>query len=206
MKIDAITLFHVKAAVPGALQTSRWVENDHECLLLRLHAGGLTAWGECVAGAEPAIPMRPPKPTGISWRIFLIPAVLGADLERVPAYHDLTEPVMGHNMAKAGLEMRCGICLPSRRRFRLQQALGGQGDRVRVGVFGRHSADGRIGCWRSWTAILPRAMRGSSSRSNPGVTWPRPPPCGAPTRTCCSRWTATRLYRIGDAAASGRDG
>jgi o-succinylbenzoate synthase len=134
MKIDDITLFHVKLPYLAPFQTSRWVENDHECLLVRLHAGGLTAWGECVAGAEPGYSYETTK---TNWHIledFIIPSVLAANLDDVPAYRDTVEPVMGHNMAKAGLEMALWDLFAQRGGVSLQQALGGTGDRVRVGV------------------------------------------------------------------------
>jgi O-succinylbenzoate synthase len=134
MKIDDVTLFHVKLPYLAPFQTSRWVETDHECLLVRLHAGGLTAWGECVAGPEPAYSYETTK---TNWHIledFLIPSVLGAGLEDVPAYRACVEPVMGHNMAKAGLEMALWDLFAQRDGISLQKALGGAADRVRVGV------------------------------------------------------------------------
>lgn len=134
MKIDDITLLHVKLPYVSPFQTSRWVENDHECLLVRLHAAGLTAWGECVAGP---VPNYSSETTKTNWHIledFLIPAVLGADLDDVPAYLACVEPVMGHNMAKAGLEMALWDLFCLRDGVSLQKALGGSGDRVRVGV------------------------------------------------------------------------
>jgi o-succinylbenzoate synthase len=134
MKIDDITLLHVKLPYLAPFQTSRWVESDHECLLVRLHAGGLTAWGECVAGAEPGYSYETTK---TNWHIledFIIPSVLAANLDDVPAYRDTVEPVMGHNMAKAGLEMALWDLFAQRDGVSLQQALGGTGDRVRVGV------------------------------------------------------------------------
>ena len=134
MKIDDVTLFHVKLPYLSPFQTSRWVERDHECLLVRLHAGGLTAWGECVAGAEPGYSYETTK---TNWHVledFIIPAVLGASLDDIPAYRDAVEPVMGHNMAKAGLEMALWDLFAQRDGVSLQQALGGRGDRVRVGV------------------------------------------------------------------------
>src|SRR5712692_4527467 len=134
MKIDDVTLFHVRLPYLSPFQTSRWVETDHECLLVRLRAGGLTAWGECVAGPEPAYSYETTK---TNWHIledFLIPSVLGAGLEDVPAYRALVEPVMGHNMAKAGLEMALWDLFSQRDGIAVQKALGGAADRVRVGV------------------------------------------------------------------------
>lgn len=134
MHIDQITLFHVRLPYVTPFQTSRWIEYDRQCVLVRVQAGGLTAWGECVAGASPGYSYETIK---TNWHIledFLVPAVLAADLEDVPAYRAAIAEVSGHNMAKAGLELALWDLFAQREGKSLQQMLGGQGDRVRVGV------------------------------------------------------------------------
>ncbi len=134
MHIDQITLFHVRLPYVTPFQTSRWIEYDRQCVLVRVRAGGLTAWGECVAGASPGYSYETIK---TNWHIledFLVPAVLAADLEDVPAYRAAIAEVSGHNMAKAGLELALWDLFAQREGKSLQQMLGGQGDRVRVGV------------------------------------------------------------------------
>ena len=134
MRIDEITLLHVSIPYVAPFQTSRWIETDHECVLVRLRADGLTAWGECSAGPDCAYSYETTK---TNWHIledFLAPAVLAADLDDVPAYRAAIEHVMGHNMAKAGLEMALWDLFGQRAGTPLQTLLGGAGDRVKVGV------------------------------------------------------------------------
>ncbi|MGH2524122.1 MAG: enolase C-terminal domain-like protein, partial [Anaerolineales bacterium] len=115
-------------------QTSRWIEYDRECVVVEARADGLTGWGECVAGQVPSYSYESTK---TNWHIledFLIPTVLRADLEEIPAYRAAIQHISGHPMAKAGMEMALWDLFAQRAGVSLQKFIGGQGDRVRVGV------------------------------------------------------------------------
>src|SRR5687767_9992127 len=134
MQIDDITLIHIRIPYVTPFQTSRWTEYDREAVLVRVRAGGLTAWGECTAGASPGYSYETVK---TNWHIledFLVPAVLAGDIDDIPGYRAAIAEVSGHNMAKAGLELALWDLFGQRDGQSLQQMLGGQGDRVRVGV------------------------------------------------------------------------
>ncbi|MCC7359410.1 MAG: o-succinylbenzoate synthase [Anaerolineales bacterium] len=134
MKIDTVDLIHIKLPYVTPFQTSRWVELDRECVLVRLQADGLTAWGECVAGQNVGYSYETTK---TNWHIledFIVPAVLAADLPDVPQYRAAVAFISGHNMAKAGMELALWDMFGQRQGRSLQSLLGGQGDRVRVGV------------------------------------------------------------------------
>jgi O-succinylbenzoate synthase len=134
MRIDQITLLHVKLPYVTPFQTSRWTEYDRECVLVRVRADGLTAWGECVAGQNVGYSYETTK---TNWHIledFIIPAVLAAAPESIEAYRDAISHISGHNMAKAGMELALWDLLAQRAGISLQQMIGGQGDRVQVGV------------------------------------------------------------------------
>jgi O-succinylbenzoate synthase len=134
MRLDEIALIHVRLPYVTPFQTSRWTEYDRECVLVRLRAGGLTAWGECVAGQNVGYSYETTK---TNWHIledFIVPAVLAADLEDIPGYRAAIAHISGHNMAKAGMELALWDLFGQRSGQSLQQMLGGQGDRVKVGV------------------------------------------------------------------------
>ena len=134
MRIDQVTLFHIRIPYVTPFQTSRWIEHDRQCVLVRVQAGGLTAWGECVAGDSPGYSYETVK---TNWHIlqdFLIPAVLAAGVDDIAGYRAAISEVSGHNMAKAGLELALWDLLGQRDGVPVQQLLGGQGDRVKVGV------------------------------------------------------------------------
>lgn len=134
MKIDSVTLIQIHLPYVTPFQTSRWTELDRECVLVRLQAGGLTAWGECVASKNVGYSYETTK---TNWHIledFIVPAVLAADLKDVAAYRELISFISGHNMAKAGMELALWDLFGQAQGVSLQTMLGGQGDRVRVGV------------------------------------------------------------------------
>jgi O-succinylbenzoate synthase len=134
MRIDEVALIQVRLPYVTPFQTSRWTEYDRECVLVRLRAGGLTAWGECVAGQNVGYSYETTK---TNWHIledFIVPAVLKANPEDVPAYREAVSFISGHHMAKAGMELALWDLFGQRDGRSLQAMIGGQGDRVKVGV------------------------------------------------------------------------
>jgi O-succinylbenzoate synthase len=134
MRVEQITLRHIKMPYRSPFQTSRWIENDRECVIVEARAAGLIGWGECTASAVPSYSY---ESTRTNWHVledFLAPAVLAADLADIPAYRAAVEFISGHPMAKAGLEMALWDLFAQRAGVSLQKLLGGSGDRVKVGV------------------------------------------------------------------------
>lgn len=134
MKIDQITLFHIRLQYVSPFQTSRWTEYDRECVLVRLRAGGLTAWGECTAGQHAGYSYETTKTNWLMLEDFIVPAVLAIDLEDIPGYRAAVGHISGHNMAKAGMELALWDLFAQRAGLSLQRFIGAEGDRVKVGV------------------------------------------------------------------------
>ncbi len=134
MKIEAITLRHLKLPYVSPFQTSRWIEYDRECVIVEIHSEGLTGWGECVASQNCGYSYETTKTNWLILDEFIIPAILGKDVADIEAYRAATEPISGHPMAKAGMELALWDLLAQRAGVSLQTLLGGRGDRVRVGV------------------------------------------------------------------------
>jgi O-succinylbenzoate synthase len=134
MKIDQIVLRHIKMPYRSPFQTSRWIEHHRECVIVEVRAEGLTGWGECVASP---IPNYSYESTKTNWHIvedFIIPAMLETDIADIEGYRAALDFISGHPMAKAGVEMALWDWLGKRRGVSLQTLLGGDGDRVKVGV------------------------------------------------------------------------
>lgn len=115
-------------------ETSGWVERERQCLIIALRAEGLTGWGECVATQVCGYSYETTK---TAWHIledFLLPMVLGKELEAVDTFVAEARRIRGHPMAKAALEAALWDLFAQAQGVGLQQLLGGQGDRVRVGV------------------------------------------------------------------------
>ncbi len=134
MKIEEITLHHIRMPYVAPFQTSRWTELDRECVIVEARAEGMTAWGECTANQHCAYSYETTK---TNWHIledFILPAVFAADLASVADYCAAVADIMGHPMAKAGMEMAVWDLFAQAAGVSLQRLIGGSGDRVRVGV------------------------------------------------------------------------
>ncbi len=134
MKIDDLELYHIRLPYVTPFQTSRWTERDHECVIIRLRAEGLTAWGECTANQDCAYSYETVKTNWLILEDFIIPAVLEADLPDIAAYEAAVATITGHPMAKAGLQMALWDLLGQQTGQPLQKMVGGSGEVVPVGV------------------------------------------------------------------------
>jgi len=134
MKIERIELHHIDLPLVHPFETSFGREVTRPCILVAVYASGLTGWGECTAGSGP---WYSSETIGTAWHVlrdFLIPAVLG---QRVTSPADVVSRfrrVRGHPMAQAGLENAVWDLLAQAQGVSLASLLGGQRDRVEVGV------------------------------------------------------------------------
>ncbi|MCD6289100.1 MAG: o-succinylbenzoate synthase [Anaerolineae bacterium] len=134
MKIDRVTLYHLRMPLRAPFETSFGRAYERECILLEVQADGLTGYGECVADRSPGYAY---ETSGTAWHIlrdFLVPAVLGQDIAQPVDFQRLAAAVRGHPMAKAGLEMALWDLQGKREGRSLRELLGGQRARVEVGV------------------------------------------------------------------------
>lgn len=107
--IERIELRVIEIELISPFRTSMGLELTHPCIILSVHGGGLTGWGECVASqavtAEWAFYSYETVET--AWHIlkdFLAPALVGKKLNSVEPVVQIGERLRGHPMARAGLE------------------------------------------------------------------------------------------------------
>jgi O-succinylbenzoate synthase len=134
MRIDLVSLHHLRMPLRFPFETSFGRETERECILLSVHAGGLTGYGECVAGAAPGYAY---ETTGTAWHVlrdFLAPVVLGNPLPEPAAFRADIARLRGHPMAKAGLEMALWDLKGKTEGRSLRELLGGRSEAVAVGV------------------------------------------------------------------------
>ncbi len=138
MKLDQITLYHLRMPLRTPFETSFGRSTNRECLLVEAFAEGIAGYGECVADHEPGYSY---ETTTTAWHIlkdFLIPALLGWELPEGPEESVILQQrlafVRGHPMAKAGLEMAWWDLLGKSRGQSLSEMLGGVRASVAVGV------------------------------------------------------------------------
>ncbi len=134
MKIEQITLHLIRMPLVAPFETSFGREIERECILITLHADGLTGYGECVADADPGYSY---ETTGTAWHIihdFIAPLLLGQDVIDPADFQRRVEGIRGHNLAKAGVEMAIWDLIGKRDGKSLRELFGGQLDKVQVGV------------------------------------------------------------------------
>jgi len=134
MRIERITLHHVRMPLVSAFETSFGREVERECIILTAESCGLTGIGECVASRDPGYSY---ETTGTAWHIlrdFIGPQILGADVQAIQDYWRLVDHIRGHQLAKAGLEMAVWDLLGKMQGRSLSKLLGGERLRVEVGV------------------------------------------------------------------------
>ncbi len=134
MKIERLTLFHVRMPLVAPFETSFGRSADRECLLIAVYAEGLVGYGECAADASPGYSY---ETTGTAWHIlkdFVAPLLLGQDVRDAQDFQRRVRPIKGHLLAKAGVEMALWDLIGKRDGLSLRVLLGGQRERVAVGV------------------------------------------------------------------------
>jgi O-succinylbenzoate synthase len=134
MLIDSVHLFHLSMPLVSPFETSFGLTTERECILLAVRSEGLTGWGECAMDRDPGYSY---ETTGTGWHIlkdFILPLVLGQDVTEAADFQRRVEGIRGHHLAKAGVEMALWDLLGQRSGKCLRDLLGGERERVDVGV------------------------------------------------------------------------
>lgn len=134
MKIERVELHHLQMPLVHAFETSTGRQHLRPFILVALHGGGLTGWGECVAEEGP---WYSSETVGTAWHImrdFLIPELLGQSIQSPADVVSHFAPVRGHAMARAGIESAVWDLLAQDQGISLAQMIGSVRDRVPVGV------------------------------------------------------------------------
>ncbi|MCE7904315.1 MAG: o-succinylbenzoate synthase [Anaerolineae bacterium CFX3] len=134
MKIESLTLTHLRMPLVSAFETSFGRITHRECILVAARAEGLTGYGECVADRDPGYSY---ETTGTAWHIikdFIAPLVVGQEIADAGDFQRRVDGIRGHHFAKAGVEMAVWDLLGRREGKSLRELLGGERTRVDVGV------------------------------------------------------------------------
>ena len=134
MKLEKITLTHLRMPLVSHFETSFGRIFDRESILITIYAEGLVGYGECVADKDPGYAY---ETVGTAWHIlkdFILPAIHGKDLKNADGFCAQVANIKGHEMAKAGVEMAIWDLLGKKEQKSLQSLLGGTKPKVKVGV------------------------------------------------------------------------
>lgn len=135
LRVDSVTLRHVRMRLKSPFVTSFGVELDRDCLIVELKSQGLTGWGECVAGSSPGYSY---ETADTSWHVladFFIPTLFKGLVTTPEEFRGRIAEFKGHPLAKAGLELALWDLLGQASRRSLAEMLGASGRKtVPVGV------------------------------------------------------------------------
>jgi O-succinylbenzoate synthase len=134
MKIEKVNLYHLRMALRTPFETSFGRIDTRDCILVEAHSNGLVGYGECVADRDPGYSYETCQTAWHILRDFLIPAILNQELSSPEDLQARLNFARGHPMAKAGLEMAFWDLLGKSQGASLRQLIGGDRQRVNVGV------------------------------------------------------------------------
>lgn len=104
MKIERITLRHIKMPLVHFFETSFSRTYARDIVIVEVAGEGLSGWGEITAGENP---FYNEEWTGSIWPIardYVAPRLLNRDLSSAEDVDALTSHIRGHNMARGGVE------------------------------------------------------------------------------------------------------
>lgn len=110
------------------------MQDKHFLLLEVCDELGNTGWGESVAFDAPWYTEETVETNIHMLRDFLIPLLLGKEISHPDDVGSHFAPIRGNNMAKASLECTIWDLYAKRKGISLAEALGGQRERIEVGI------------------------------------------------------------------------
>lgn len=105
MKLEGVEIFRLAMPLRAPFETSFGVQTVRDVLMLRAVTGDGEGWGECVAMTDPLYSEEFIDSAAVVLRDHLVPRLIDADHLTGARVSSVLEPVKGHRMAKAALEM-----------------------------------------------------------------------------------------------------
>jgi O-succinylbenzoate synthase len=132
--IDAVHLREINMPLAFPFETSFGLTTTRRIMLVEIESGGLTAWGECVAGEHPYFSDECIDTAWIVTENELAPRLLGKELVGGGSCPDLFRQIRGHRMAKAALENAVWEMEAQKKQVPLARLLGGTRSVIPCGV------------------------------------------------------------------------
>jgi o-succinylbenzoate synthase len=134
MKIEAVTLREIHMPLVHFFETSFGRTYSRRILLVTVHGEGADGWGECVAGEDPFYSSEWIESAWPTLTKYLIPALLGKQIESGRECPALLKRITGHRMAKAALENALWDAEAIQKKQPLWKLLGGTRSEIACGV------------------------------------------------------------------------
>ncbi len=134
MRIESVTLREIHLRLKGPFETSFGSISERRILLVEVESRGATGWGEATAGEGP---FYNSETTDTSWIVltrFIVPLVLGRDIENPEEIPELLASIRGHEMSKAAFENAVWDMVAKEKGISLAKLLGGTREEIPCGV------------------------------------------------------------------------
>jgi o-succinylbenzoate synthase len=134
VQIERLELRLLELPLVHFFETSFGRIDDKHFIVVTLHGGGVTAYGECVAEQDPYYSGETNETV---WHIiseFVAPRVLGVEFAHPRDVFPALKAIRGHNMAKAAVEMAAWDLFARQQGEPLARVLGGRRERIASGV------------------------------------------------------------------------
>lgn len=134
MRIERVELRMLRANLKFHFETSFGVEEDLQKLVLVIHSEGLEGYGEVTANRVPGYSYETSRVAWTALEEYILPRVVGKQFGTPAQLLASLEPIRGHNMAVAALEMAFWDLLAKAAHMPLWQLLGGVRTEIPVGA------------------------------------------------------------------------
>jgi o-succinylbenzoate synthase len=133
--ICRVELFEIRLPLVHYFETSFGRTTERRIILVRVEdTDGAQGWGECTAGENPFYSDEWTESAWATIKTFLVPMVVGHEVENAAGVFATMKPVRGHRMAKAAIETACWDLEAKRAALPLWQHLGGVNREIPCGV------------------------------------------------------------------------
>jgi o-succinylbenzoate synthase len=134
MTIEKIELREIRMRLKAPFETSFGVTQDRRILLVEAVVDGVSGWGEVTTTETPCYNS---ETTETAWHIisdFIVPQLIGRDLNNASEAASLFSAIRGHQMAKAGVENALWDAESQMMGVPLSKLLGGTLSEIACGV------------------------------------------------------------------------
>ncbi|RLC62955.1 MAG: o-succinylbenzoate synthase [Chloroflexota bacterium] len=134
MHVERIELRYIQLPLKHPFETSFGRSFRRDTIVVRIWADGVEGWGESPVEDGPWYSYETVETAWHVQREFLVPMLLGQEVETATQVFDRLAGVRGHNMAKTGLEEALWDVEARQKGVSVAQLLGGTRERVASGV------------------------------------------------------------------------
>jgi O-succinylbenzoate synthase len=132
--IKQIEIRELRMRLLHPFETSFGVTQDRHIVLVKVSDGTNTGWGEVTAGEGPFYSYETKETAWYVLHDFIIPRVIGKEVNGPSDFDALVRGIRGHNMAKAGVETALWDLDAKIRNVPLWKVFGGTRERIDCGV------------------------------------------------------------------------